>query len=79
MVIHEQSMGGIGGVIGNAGLVNGASTHVLVTVNRDIIDGETLYAMLHTDDGAIGMYERPGGNVDGPSFQVIAPPFVVTR
>ncbi len=86
IVIHAQTMaGGIGPVIGNAPLVNGTNTNVMVTVDRDLVNGEVVYGMLHTDTGMIGTYEFTGmaGSPDGPvldgNFVVIAPPFTVTR
>ncbi|MCB9786648.1 MAG: hypothetical protein H6744_08130 [Deltaproteobacteria bacterium] len=81
IVIHEDDgSGSFGAVIGHAAVVSGANLDVRVTLERDASNGETLYAMLHTDAGTVGTYEFPGP--DGPvmdgSGAVIAPPFVVT-
>jgi subtilisin-like proprotein convertase family protein len=60
----------------------GRNENVLVQLDRDIVDGETLYAMLHIDAGILGVYEFPGadgpardgaGNVIAPAFRVVAP------
>ncbi|MCB9729608.1 MAG: hypothetical protein H6746_14160 [Deltaproteobacteria bacterium] len=81
IVIHEDDGSGtFGAVIGHAAVADGSNADVTVTLDRDAVDGETLYAMLHTDAGTVGTYEFPGP--DGPvmdgSGAVIAPPFVVT-
>jgi len=83
VVIHESNgMGSFGAVIGNTAIGTGTSTAVAVTLDRSVVRGETLYAMLHTDDGAIGTYEFDGMNgLDGPitvNGAVVTPPFDVT-
>ena len=83
IVIHEAAAGSPGPVIGNASVSNGTSSDVKVTLDRDAVDGETLYAMLHTDDGAVGTYEFDGMNgLDAPVMDgmgnVITPSFVVS-
>ena len=60
IVIHEQDGGDVGGVIGNAAVSDGINTDVTVTLDRDIADGETLYAMLHADDPADGTFTFDG-------------------
>jgi hypothetical protein len=80
IVIHEQdNTGGPGDVLGNAPLPAGYNADVTVTLSRDIVDGETLFAMLHTDAGNPGVYEFPGpdGPVSDLDGEVITPPFVV--
>lgn len=82
IVIHEDSAGSPGAVIGNTGVDNGDQTNVQVTLNRDAVDQEVLHAMLHTDDGALGVYEFDGlSGVDDPAIdkegQVVTSPFVV--
>ncbi|MGM0576558.1 MAG: DUF7282 domain-containing protein [Myxococcota bacterium] len=79
MVIHEDDGGAPGDVVGFEAVDDGTNTDVTVTLDRDAVDGETLYAMLHIDAGTVGTYEFPGD--DGPVLvdgSPIAPPFVVT-
>ena len=79
IVIHEDDGNGApGDVIGNAAVTAGVNTDVVVTLNRDLADGETLYAMLHTDDGN-GTYEFPGA--DAPVMKdggTVTTPFVIS-
>lgn len=64
IVIHEQTgSGSFGGVIGFASVLAGSHSDVAVTLDRDALDGETLYAMLHSDGGEIGDFEFPGPDV----------------
>lgn len=83
LVVHEgDGAGGIGGVVGASGyLPSGTTDGLTVTLSRDAVDGETLYAMLHYDGGD-QVYGFPDDAGDGPvrdaNDQVIAPPFVVT-
>jgi hypothetical protein len=77
--IHEQTGGTVGADIGHALLSSGTNQNITVTLNRPAIDGEMLYAMLHTDLGTVGTYEFPG--VDAPvsvSGDIVMTPFVVT-
>lgn len=80
MVIHEDDGGAPGAVIGFSAVGDGSNADVQVTLDRDAVDQETLYAMLHVDAGVVGTYEFPGP--DGPVMDgmgnVIAPPFTVT-
>ena len=84
VVIHEDSGGSPGDVIGNAPVVDGTNTDVVVELDRDIVDGETLYAMLHidaTDDGAYDPtndtpYLTAGAELVNPEFDVTRPPTV---
>ena len=88
MVIHEENDAGdsFGAVIGHAEVSDGINEDVMVSLDRDIVDGETLYAMLHVDDPADGDYtfdpddnapEDPpvasGGDVVVESFSVFEP------
>ncbi|MEZ4269608.1 MAG: hypothetical protein R3F39_24885, partial [Myxococcota bacterium] len=82
IVIHEDDgAGSFGAVIGHTAVVNGVNADVRVTLSRDAVNGETLYAMLHTDAGTVGTYEFPGpdapvtdagGAVITPSFKVLS-------
>ena len=80
IVIHEDDMGSFGDVIGHASVAQGDNADVVVTLDRAIVDGETLYAMLHTDDNENQTYD--GADADLPvvddAGDVIAPSFVVT-
>ncbi|MGM0555233.1 MAG: lipoprotein [Myxococcota bacterium] len=86
IVIHEQNEAGdaIAGVIGHAALTDGINTDVTVTLDRDVEDGETLYAMLHTDDPADGDYTFDGTaeNPEDPPVEsngeVVVESFVVS-
>jgi len=79
IVIHEEANGSFGPVIGNAAVVDGANTDITVPLNRDIVDGETLYAMLHTDAGTVLTYEFPGPDVPAMDANgIITPSFVVS-
>ncbi|MEM1348672.1 MAG: hypothetical protein AAGI01_08970, partial [Myxococcota bacterium] len=81
VVLHEEDGAGvIGDAIGFEGVSDGDSADVTVSLERDAVDGETLYAMLYVDAGAEGIYEFPGP--DAPALDaggvVIASPFVVS-
>jgi hypothetical protein len=84
IAIHEDDgAGGIGGVIGvSALLTQGSNNDILITLDRDAVDGETLYAMLHSDSNGNGVYEFPTDDLDGPVFdedgEVVAPAFTVS-
>ena len=60
IVIHEQVDGAPGPVIGSSALYEaGSFQDVSVALDRESVSGETLYAMLHDDDGN-AEYEFPG-------------------
>lgn len=61
VAIHEDAEGKPGPVIGNSELLE-EGTNVVITLTRESKKGETLYAMLHADDGD-GTYEFPGDDV----------------
>ena len=61
IVVHEEQDGKPGPVIGNSGLFEGVRQNLSVTLLRSSIEGEVLFAMLHSDDGD-GIYEFPGGD-----------------
>jgi hypothetical protein len=79
IVIHEDNAGAPGAVLGQTALMPGVSRDVAVTLSRDAVEGEVLYAMLHKDEGVVGTYEFPGP--DAPVLNAmgaaIAPPFTV--
>ena len=62
IVIHEQKDGELGPVIGHSSLYSaGTYKNISVTLDRTSTSGETLYGMLHDDDGN-GDYEFPGAD-----------------
>ncbi len=77
IVIHEDDGGAPGAVIGNTAVNDGSNADVSVTLDRDTVPGELLFAMLHVDEGTVGTYEFPGA--DGPARDangdVITPAF----
>ena len=79
LVIHEQTGGNTGNILGYTAVADGSSSDVVVQLDRSAVDGETLYAMLHTDANANGAYD---GSDDGPVLddegEVISPSFLVT-
>lgn len=82
LVVHADNAGPAE-VLGQSPLQHGDNDDVRVALSRAVISGETLYAMLHTDDGIIGTYEFDGSNgLDGPIMDslgnTVAPPFVVS-
>ena len=78
IVIHAQTDGGPGPVIGFAAIEVGNNANVAVEIDLDQATG-TLYAMLHLDVGAAGEYEFPGE--DPPVFDadgnVVLAPFTL--
>jgi len=62
VVVHEDGGGKPGPVIGNSELLSGRNSNVLISLSRSTLEGEVLYAMLHSDDGD-GVYEFPGDDV----------------
>jgi hypothetical protein len=63
IVIHADDAGKPGTVIGSAPVRDGVSRQVRVEIDRAAAT-RVLYAMLHADLGAAGVYEFPGA--DGP-------------
>ena len=79
IVIHEEVSGAFGPVIGSSELYEaGTFKDVSVTLDRSSVSGETLYAMLHDDDGN-SEYEFPGA--DAPTTnktgEVVVLPFEI--
>ncbi len=62
VVIHADQDGGPGPVIGQSPLMAGINSGIVVDID---VDGatDTLYAMLHVDEGEEGVYEFPGADV----------------
>jgi hypothetical protein len=62
LVIHLDIDGKPAAVIGYAAVHDGVNTDVAVTVDSQKATGK-VFAMLHTDKGAVGVYEFPGPDV----------------
>jgi len=58
LVVHAQADGKPGPVLGYTAVSDGDNANVAVEIDESAAT-ETLYAMLHTDDGIIGTYEFP--------------------
>ncbi len=61
IVIHTQAGGKPGPVIGYSAVRDGVNLNVVVVVDTKKVT-DNLYAMLHTDAGAVGVYEFPGAD-----------------
>jgi plastocyanin len=78
LVIHAQTDGAPGLVLGYSPVKEGDNADVVVLIDATKATA-TLYAMLHSDAGTVGTYEFPGS--DGPMSvdgQVVTPAFAVT-
>jgi len=76
LVVHAQADGKPGAVLGYSLVNDGENGNVVVEIDEAGAT-ETLYAMLHSDAGEIGVFEFPEGP-DGPvtvDGSVITPPF----
>ena len=62
IVIHADSDGSPGPVIGHEAVADGENTPVVVTIDPEGLT-PTLLAMLHVDAGEEGIYEFPGDDV----------------
>ena len=53
VVVHEDVAGAVGGILGTSGVLPAGETNNLesIPLSRLTRDGETLYVMLHLDDG----------------------------
>ena len=78
LVIHANSKGAPGPVIGYAAVPDGLTRDLSVKINASRAT-PVLYAMLHADVGVVGKYEFPGPDVpvmvDG---KMVSPPFKAT-
>jgi hypothetical protein len=86
VVIHQESTTALvpspGEVIGHHVVQAGENTDVVVTLDRNVRNGETLYAMLHEDTDDDGVYDfvssgDPDGPILGSDDQPIFDDFVV--
>ncbi|HOX47084.1 MAG TPA: hypothetical protein PK668_26055 [Myxococcota bacterium] len=80
VTIHEDDAGSPGLVLGHAHLDAGTTASVAVVLDRPAVNGETLHAMLHLDEGTPRAYEFPGVDVPATDGQggVVMAPFLVT-
>jgi predicted lipoprotein with Yx(FWY)xxD motif len=79
LVIHSQVDGKPGPILGYTALVVGDNQDVVVNIDSSKAT-ETLYAMLHTDAGILGVFEFPDGP-DAPVFLdgvMVNPPFIIS-
>jgi hypothetical protein len=69
-----------GSELGHVAVAHGTSTKVKVELERDMVGGETLYAILHVDKGGAGTYEFPGADVPakGPGGSEVQASFEVS-
>ena len=77
VVIHADADGNPGPVLGQAPIPSGISADVLVGIDTEGVT-DTLWAMLHVDEGVEGEYEFPGP--DAPvtvDEAVVMHPFVI--
>jgi len=80
VVVHQANGATYGDAIGHTGVSSGTSADVMVTLDREVVEGETLYALLHDDLGQVGTYEFPGADVPATQGgQVVKDAFVVHR
>ena len=72
LVIHEDTDGQPGTILGASALLQaGENTNVPVTLSRASEEGETLYAMLHTDADANGSFDA---TIDIPVESILGGP-----
>ncbi len=62
MVIHADEGGAPGPVLGQSAVGSGITADVVVEIDTSGIT-DTLWAMLHVDEGVVGEYEFPGADV----------------
>ena len=60
MVIHADNNDAPGAVLGQASLPVGTTENIIVTLDEPITGEMKLWAMLHIDEGEMGVYEFPG-------------------
>ena len=79
MAIHNQENGNVGPVIGVTHLKDGENDNVTVKIDASKAT-PTLYAMLHTDAGAVDTYEFPGPDVPVTlNGQMVSPSFTTSK
>ena len=79
LVIHADSKGGPGPVIGYAAVKDGLTRNLSVKISAAKAT-PVLFAMLHTDAGTVGKYEFPGPDVPVMvDDKMVSPPFKAAR
>ena len=64
IAIREDNGGSPGDVIGSAFIPEGEDRDIDIMLTRDAVDGETLHAVIHVDDGEYGVFEYPGNDAE---------------
>jgi len=78
IVIHADADGKPGPIIGRSAVIDGTNRDVMVAVLSSNAT-DMLYAMLHIDEGNIGIYEFPGPDLpEMVNGAVISPAFNIT-
>lgn len=79
MVIHSQSNGVVGPVVGVTHVNSGENKDVIVKVDPAKTTG-VMYAMLHEDKGKVGTYEYPGPDIPtSVNGKMLTPPFMANK
>lgn len=79
MVIHRAADGTFGEVIGHTFVQAGTTENVVVPIDVSQAT-QTLYAMLHIDEGQEGVYEFPGPDLPAQvNGEIVVEPFTVTN
>jgi hypothetical protein len=71
IVVHKAGPDGkilVSPEIGKVQIPAGTSQQITIPLTEAVADGATLWPMLHVDNGAVGVYEFPGG----PDTPVVA-------
>lgn len=81
VVVHRDLDGAPGTVIGHASVGPGTASGIEVVLDEPVVAGDVLWAMLHTDEGAVGTYEFPGPDVPlrDAADAVVMVPFEITE
>ncbi|MBR9706859.1 MAG: hypothetical protein GOV15_00290 [Candidatus Diapherotrites archaeon] len=77
LVIHADAAGSPGAVIGYTAVGDGENSDVVVRINEGSAT-DTLYAMLHVDDGSIGEFDSSDDAVVEHKGSVVVSSFAVT-
>jgi plastocyanin len=77
LVVHADDGGSPGMILGFASVGQGETTDLIVELDAEGIT-ETLFAMLHLDEGIVGEFEFPGGEdvpARDPDGDIVTPAF----
>jgi hypothetical protein len=79
MVIHADADGAPGPVLGQTAVMAGVTDNVVVALEPALEADSSLWAMLHVDEGTVGVYEFPGADVPVKNGDaIVMAPFMVT-